>query len=324
MRRILVLLLWMGANAFAQAPTQIIAVVEEFEGDAPTAANEAASSNTPAISNAPASSNAPALVTQLRATFAKTAAGWRSVCRIAGLEGERRDCAPAELDQRREWVALAAGKRATIATRGWYQPERPMMLGMLNIVDGAVPRSGVRSSEFAGWMGGEFEAPVLALAHPALLRATDWKRATLGRDDLALATKALADSIGEVPGCNPDQPGPKLAPQHLISRTAWASSRGERLFSVSLNRKLLGDCDRPPSIEWSDFLFYAPARGQPTLINLGYTGAHAVRVGFVAIGDFDGDGKAELLLWRSTINEDGYVLLFDGFAKGVKGAWNYH
>ena len=41
-------------------------------------------------------------------------------------------------------------------------------------------------------------------------------------------------------------------------------------------------------------------------------------------GDYDGDGRSELLFRKSGYDYDGYVLYSDGFAKAAEFGWNYH
>ncbi len=41
-------------------------------------------------------------------------------------------------------------------------------------------------------------------------------------------------------------------------------------------------------------------------------------------GDFDADGKSEVLFWHSEYNQDGYVLYFDDMRRRVDYTWGYH
>ena len=44
----------------------------------------------------------------------------------------------------------------------------------------------------------------------------------------------------------------------------------------------------------------------------------------VDAGDYDGDGRSELLFWRGGYNRDGYVLVFDELRQKVEYTWSYH
>ena len=45
---------------------------------------------------------------------------------------------------------------------------------------------------------------------------------------------------------------------------------------------------------------------------------------FIEFGDFDADGKTEVVLFYSGYNRDGYVLLHSGMTKKVEFLWGYH
>mgnify|MGYP000952186402 CR=1 FL=1 len=93
---------------------------------------------------------------------------------------------------------------------------------------------------------------------------------------------------------------------------------------VHIDRRFATDCEGMLTIEWSDFWFHAKPRAAPELIDLGLAREPALTMRLVALGDFDGDGKVEALFWQSSPNEDGYVLLQDGFRRSVKAIWTYH
>ena len=59
-------------------------------------------------------------------------------------------------------------------------------------------------------------------------------------------------------------------------------------------------------------------RAQPTVAS----GETMHRV--IDIGDFAGDGREEALFWLSGYDEDGFVLLYNGFRKSARFAWHYH
>lgn len=41
-------------------------------------------------------------------------------------------------------------------------------------------------------------------------------------------------------------------------------------------------------------------------------------------GDYDADGKSELLFWSSNYNQDGYVIFYDNFKSKSEFIWSYH
>ena len=44
----------------------------------------------------------------------------------------------------------------------------------------------------------------------------------------------------------------------------------------------------------------------------------------VDAGDYDNDGKSEVLFWRGGYNRDGYTLFYDDFHQHVNYWWGYH
>jgi hypothetical protein len=44
----------------------------------------------------------------------------------------------------------------------------------------------------------------------------------------------------------------------------------------------------------------------------------------VDAGDYDGDGRSELLFWHSGYNLDGYLLVFDDLRQKIEYVWSYH
>lgn len=49
-----------------------------------------------------------------------------------------------------------------------------------------------------------------------------------------------------------------------------------------------------------------------------------MKMKLVDIGDFNGDGKPEILFWRTAYDQDGYVLFYDDFKKSLSCSWRYH
>lgn len=317
MRRVLgcVAAAFCAATAFAQPKMQmppdyqVMGFVEEMEG-------EATDASTPA-----------GTVTKLRLAFAKSPSGWLPVCAIAGLEGDRPQClelgAAGELGWR---FVLRGAPSGELRTRGLYDATRPNLMGALNLASPA-PRAGEPAAEWASWMGGEARRPVLALRRPVVPRMAGWKEAPVRPADLEAVVKFFVRAMPTVPSCREGespQSGPALAPRHWEPSASFASARGERFFGVRLDRKLARDCEGALSIEWSDFWFYAKAGAPPDLIDLGLSREQALRMRLIEFGDFDGDGKPEAVFWQASPNEDGYVLLQDGFTRAVKAIWTYH
>lgn len=295
------------AQASALAPgAQLLGFVEELEG-------EAADSATPA-----------GLVAKLRLGFAKTAAGWRPICVIAGMEGDRPECMEVGAANELRWQLVQSGALAgEVTSSGFYDRARPNLMGALNLAGPMPVMSAARSGEYASWMGGEVRRPVVAMRNRQTPGSVGWKSAPVRGEDLAAVVRLFSGPMPTVPECG-QAPRPKLAPEHWQVSASYASAIGERFFGVHLDRRLAAECDGMLTIEWSDFWFHAKASGAPALIDLGVAREPALRVRLIELADFDGDGQVEALLWQASPNEDGYVLLQDGFSRVEKAIWSYH
>jgi hypothetical protein len=97
--------------------------------------------------------------------------------------------------------------------------------------------------------------------------------------------------------------------------TEWSAELepGRVLVGVRI-RPSLNECDGPPDDAWKVHSFL---KGTETI----YLG---VGLSPVDAGDFDGDGRSEVLFWHSEYNEDGYVMFYDDFRSRIQYSWNYH
>jgi hypothetical protein len=57
---------------------------------------------------------------------------------------------------------------------------------------------------------------------------------------------------------------------------------------------------------------------------LNKTDKDKLSLSLVDAGDYDGDGKAEVIFFVSGYNEDGYAMFYDAFRKNVFSTWSYH
>ena len=72
----------------------------------------------------------------------------------------------------------------------------------------------------------------------------------------------------------------------------------------------------------TDVWFYDDGKSAPQALPALTSSEATHRV--IDIGDFAGDGHEEALFWLSGYDEDGFVLLYDGFKKSARFAWSYH
>jgi hypothetical protein len=132
-------------------------------------------------------------------------------------------------------------------------------------------------------------APSAAL----LQRGTDSFRAQLAQENQALSADA-----------------PKVG---LMK--SYRSAKGRFLLAFLVQGKAPPP-DEVPGPEWSPHWFVADASGA-----VRFLGNELL---LIDAGDYDGDGRSELVFRKSSYDYDGYVIYFDDFAKAAEFGWNYH
>ena len=107
---------------------------------------------------------------------------------------------------------------------------------------------------------------------------------------------------------------PALADLELVK--AYASDRGEGLAMVRA-RPPARACDlvEDPSPFAVRLVHVSPA-GEISLVGIG--------MAVVDAGDYDGDGRSEVIVKEQRHDRDGYVLFTDGFRGRVAFGWTYH
>jgi hypothetical protein len=133
------------------------------------------------------------------------------------------------------------------------------------------------------------------------------------RDRLFREFKKVAGSADRCPK-DPEKSIPfAYTAANVVVDAAYRDRAGRVLIALQLDARL-NSCDGLPGDEWSAHWFLLD------------NGIHVLGVSLelVDAGDYDADGKSEVLFWSSGYNEDGYVLFYDGFARHEDFFWSYH
>jgi hypothetical protein len=196
---------------------------------------------------------------------------------------------------------------------GWYSS-----VGQEEITSkGPVPTIGERSSDFAGWPDAPVYRPLMAISQPYFKDPESWKPAQLSSDLSTLLRGQFRKKFPKVTNCeSPDEnvPNPwSYRDQNIKILKSYSARNG---WSIARLRLEEHRCDGPPDDSFSDQWFAISPDGQVRFLD------HGMRL--VDAGDYDNDGKSELVFSIDRYNHGGYELFYDDFEKHVTFEYNYH
>lgn len=186
-----------------------------------------------------------------------------------------------------------------------------------------LPRLENRSRRFAGWCSAPALRPIVAVTSGHYEDPDSWKpfqpgpdlrerllptfRAKVGRADQCRHTvSAKGDSTER------NVPYP-YSGRDLVVIAAYRNARGEEIVGMEL-RESIRPCDYFMDDQVLNHWFL-----------LGHTPKYlGNQMDLIDAGDYDGDGRSELLFWTTGDDVDEYVLMYDDFSKRAEFYWNYH
>jgi len=180
-----------------------------------------------------------------------------------------------------------------------------------------VPTVGDRSSKFGGFTDASVYRPLVANSQPYFKDPESWKPSQLSNDVTRILRKHFREKFPTVSNCtNPDEnvakPWPYLDEDIKIvkaysSKTAWSVAR------VQLEEYR---CDGPSDDAFVDQWFVISPRLEVTFLDAG--------MWLVDAGDYDNDGRSELVFSIDRYNRGGYELFYGDFEKRVTFVFHYH
>jgi hypothetical protein len=248
----------------------------------------------------------------IRPAFEKTTSGWHRVD-------------PSSIPGRMNWtIAFDGRKLGKVDSQAW--PDEDLHLTALQTIltpTAEVPTVGLPSDEFAGiiGMGGDTKVrrPLIVVSKPYFLDPDVWKRTKLPDETVTLVRKAFRREYPHVNRCKDEQMAErnwKFPDSAVALTTVYGSDKHSYLVEATLNA---GDCgwvdepDDPLSAPW----FFVSADGAARHIGS--------FMSLLDAGDYDNDGKSELVFFLSQGEDlDGFVLFDANLQRQATLTWSYH
>jgi hypothetical protein len=182
-----------------------------------------------------------------------------------------------------------------------------------------VPTMGKRSAEFGGFLDAEVYRPLVAISQPNFHDPDVWKPAALAAEVAASVRKAFRKQFPKLcrvlPPQNTDLGPFSYKDQDLRFTKSYSSKTGWTVVRLHLEGAV--DCeDTEAGFEIPDRWFLVDRKGMVRYLESGMI--------LVDAGDYDGDGKSELLFSLNDYNRGGYRIYYDDFNKSADFKFGYH
>jgi hypothetical protein len=191
-------------------------------------------------------------------------------------------------------------------------------VGQQTIVGSTTPPTiGKPSTDFAGFLGEPVYRPLVAITEPNYRDPDDWKPTQLSLATTAAVRKTFRGRFPKVTNCSQQdiehaKPWP-YTDANIKTDKAYASSRHWFIAEVMLRG---GECDGPPDEAFTSQWFVITPEQQVRFLGSS--------MWLLDAGDYDNDGKSELVFSIDDYNRGGYKLFYDDFSKHAVFEFGYH
>jgi hypothetical protein len=191
-------------------------------------------------------------------------------------------------------------------------------VGQQTIVGSTTPPAiGKPSADFAGFLGESVYRPLVAVSEPNYRDPEDWKPTQLSADTTATVRKAFRRRFPKVANCSQQdiehgKPWP-YTDANIVLRKAYASNRHWLIAEVILSGY---ECDGPADEAFTYQWFVITPEQQVRFLGS--------NMWLVDAGDYDNDGKSELVFSINDYNRGGYKLFYDDFGQQATFEFGYH
>jgi hypothetical protein len=179
--------------------------------------------------------------------------------------------------------------------------------------------AGERSPLFAGWRGGNVFRPMVLNSSERCEDPEHWRPHENPRPLVPKIEVTLREEVKNIYDC--DTKGRHIPFEFrmsdLIVNEAFVSDSGASVLTVSVRQPagLLARCELLGP-EWKSHTMAITSQGNVIHIGSGLR--------LVDAGDYDGDGRSEVVFQSNDYNLDGYLLAYDSFKRFAVFRWSYH
>ncbi|MGA2372404.1 MAG: hypothetical protein ACLPPV_21255 [Candidatus Korobacteraceae bacterium] len=179
------------------------------------------------------------------------------------------------------------------------------------------PAVGQPSREFGGFLGQPVYRPLIAVSQPNYRDPDGWKPAKLSAGATLAVRREFRKRFAKVTNC-PKGRSDKVEPwpyedSNISVQKAYASQRGWMVASVLLAPYR---CDGPPDELFAMQWFVITPQQEVRWLDS--------NMWLVDAGDYDHDGKSELVFVIDDYNRGGYRLFYDDFRQRAVFEFSYH
>jgi hypothetical protein len=248
----------------------------------------------------------------VRVAFAKRAGRWQAFPSDFGDLAELKT-ASRSFPRRVDWTIAFDGQ-----PRGRVESELPELwlayrdVGVQLIVSaGKLPRFGKPTAEFESFDGfdGPAYRPLVLVSQPYARDPEQWRPTKLNDGYLERALPDFRQQVSTSDGRL------DFKDRDVRPVKAYRSNAGEVLFALAV-RGIKPPADEVQGPAWSPHWFVANGADPIRFLGSGLT--------LIDAGDYDNDGRSEIVFLKVDYNFTGYVLFFDGFRQSVEFGWHYH
>jgi hypothetical protein len=179
----------------------------------------------------------------------------------------------------------------------------------------AIPTVGDKTPAYAGFDAETKYRPLATVSRPSVLDPDGWTSTSLSSETITAVRKSFRAKFPDVQNCvGPDERPQPWRYSDADIQIGWTYTSNKH-WTVAGTR-LEDRCDGPPEAPFRLQMFAIDPMGRISLVGEEFS--------FLDAGDYDADGRSEVLCFLSGYNRGGYALLFDDFKRSAIFEFSYH